>query len=106
MKFGGTSVGDASCIRRVADIVRAASAESDIVVVVSAMSGVTNRLIEAALESEAGNCGAIDRIFSELHYRHETVVDALIQSDADRKQIKARMQKYFEQGERLARAPC
>jgi len=103
MKFGGTSVGDASCIRRVADIVRAASAENDIVIVVSAMSGVTNKLIEAALESEAGNCGLVDTIFSELRYRHETTVDALIQCDADRKQIKARMQKYFEDGERLCK---
>ncbi|MGA6957136.1 MAG: hypothetical protein WBY73_18630, partial [Candidatus Acidiferrales bacterium] len=48
MKFGGTSVGDASCIERVADIVRAAASESDVVVVVSAMSGVTNKLVDAA----------------------------------------------------------
>ena len=47
MKFGGTSVGDASCIQRVVDIVRAAARESDVVVVVSAMSGVTNKLVEA-----------------------------------------------------------
>src|SRR5258707_11179017 len=54
MKFGGTSVGDAACIGKVVEIVRAASEESDLVVVVSAMAGVTNRLLEAATQAEAG----------------------------------------------------
>jgi len=48
MKFGGTSVGDASCIARVAQIVKQAATEGPIIAVVSAMSGVTNRLIDAA----------------------------------------------------------
>ncbi len=103
MKFGGTSVGDASCIRKVADIIRAASIETDIVVVVSAMSGVTNKLIEAALESEAGNCNAVDTIFGELRYRHEIAIEALIHSDAERERISERMQKHFEEGERLCK---
>ena len=47
MKFGGTSVGDASCIRRSATIVANASKQFPVAVVVSAMSGVTNRLIDA-----------------------------------------------------------
>ncbi|MGA7187952.1 MAG: hypothetical protein WBY66_05605, partial [Candidatus Acidiferrales bacterium] len=40
MKFGGTSVADASSIEKVADIIHAAARESNVVVVVSAMSGV------------------------------------------------------------------
>src|ERR1700722_19291995 len=55
MKFGGTSVGDAACIEQVMEIIRTASQESDVVVVVSAMSGVTNKLVAAASQSEAGN---------------------------------------------------
>jgi aspartokinase/homoserine dehydrogenase 1 len=101
MKFGGTSVGDASCIRKVADIIRTASAESDLVVVVSAMSGVTNKLIEAALQSEAGNREAVETIFAQLRHRHEAVVDALIQSHDERKRIGQSMQEFFEEGERL-----
>jgi len=54
MKFGGTSVGDASCIARVVQIVRAATRECSVAVVVSAMSGVTNKLVDAATFSEAG----------------------------------------------------
>ena len=50
-KFGGTSVGSIERIRQVADKVARFRAEGhDIVVVVSAMSGETNRLIALANE--------------------------------------------------------
>jgi aspartate kinase len=53
MKFGGTSVGDVERIRRVARLVAAERmAGHDIAVVVSAMSGDTNRLV--ALAEDAG----------------------------------------------------
>src|SRR5579871_4074000 len=52
MKFGGTSVGDATCIARSAQIVASAAKGMRVVVVVSAMSGVTNRLIDAAKRAE------------------------------------------------------
>ena len=48
MKFGGTSVGDADRIRGVASIVRDAAQAERVVVVVSAVSGVTDTLIMAA----------------------------------------------------------
>src|SRR5262245_29352305 len=54
MKFGGTSVGDADCIHRAAEIVLSAARESSVVVVVSAMGGVTNRLISAANKAVEG----------------------------------------------------
>ena len=54
MKFGGTSVQDATAIRRVASIVGSRLAEQPLVVV-SAMGGVTDKLVqvaEAAARSE------------------------------------------------------
>ncbi len=48
IKFGGTSLGDARRIARAADAVRAARAEGAVAVVVSAMAGVTNRLVAIA----------------------------------------------------------
>jgi aspartate kinase len=54
MKFGGTSVGDVERIRRVARLVAAERAAGhSVAVVVSAMSGDTNRLV--ALADEAGS---------------------------------------------------
>jgi aspartate kinase len=48
-KFGGTSVGDISRIQHVAErVARTWQAGSDVVVVVSAMSGETNRLVGLA----------------------------------------------------------
>jgi len=101
MKFGGTSVGDASCVQRVVEIIQAASKESDIVVVVSAMSGVTNKLIEAAVQSEDSNREAVARIFTELRQQHGAAVTALIESDTERNRIGQQMQELFREGERL-----
>jgi aspartate kinase len=101
MKFGGTSVGNASCIQKVVEIIRTGLTESDIVVVVSAMSGVTNKLIEAAVQSEAGNREAVACIFAELRKRHDVAIHALIRSDAKRNLIGQQMQMLFQEGERL-----
>jgi aspartate kinase len=55
MKFGGTSVGDVERIRRVARLVAAERARGHgVAVVVSAMSGDTNRLVALADEAGAG----------------------------------------------------
>ena len=103
MKFGGTSVGDASCIARVAQIVKEASAEGPIVAVVSAMGGVTNRLIEAANLSAAAEGLQVEAIFASLRQQHETALAALIKDDAKRKQVAACLGKIFDEGERLCR---
>ena len=53
MKFGGTSMGSAERIRHVATLVKGArDAGIDVVVVVSAMSGETNRLVALAREMQ------------------------------------------------------
>jgi aspartokinase/homoserine dehydrogenase 1 len=101
MKFGGTSVGDASCINRVVEIVQAAARESHVVVVVSAMSGVTNKLVEAATQSEAGNREAVAAIFMELRKRHDAEADALIHSAKERRQIGQKMQQILQEGDSL-----
>ena len=60
MKFGGTSVGDAACIARTAKIIADGAKATHCVAVVSAMSSVTNRLIEAANLAQSGDAaGAI-----------------------------------------------
>jgi aspartokinase/homoserine dehydrogenase 1 len=101
MKFGGTSVGDATCIERVTEIIWAASQESDVVVVVSAMSGVTNKLVAAASQSEAGSYEPVAAILSELRQRHETAASPLIRSSAERSRVGREMEELFQTGERL-----
>ena len=101
MKFGGTSVGDASSIKKVVDIIRDASRESDLVMVVSAMSGVTNQLIDAAAQSALGDRLSVAAIFHELRTRHAAVVDALIHSSAKRSRIGRELDRLFQEGEQL-----
>src|SRR5215831_1196035 len=101
MKFGGTSVGDAACIQRVARIVTDASKEGPVVAVVSAMGGVTNRLIQAAQSCLAGNHEESEAIFAALRKQHETAVNELIPDSARRGPINARLVKLFAEGERM-----
>lgn len=77
MKFGGTSVGSVESLRSLARIVRAASAKHQrILVVTSAMSGVTNSLITMAREAEQGQDPAA--ALSALQQRHLDVIKQLI----------------------------
>jgi len=101
MKFGGTSVGDASRIRNVAGIIRDAAYSSDIVVVVSAMAGVTNKLMEAANEAAAGNRTRLNEIFDELQLRHRQAACELIPSAFDRNLILQKMREIFDETEAL-----
>ncbi len=67
MKFGGTSVAGAERLRNVARLVGAALAEQRVLVVVSAMAGVTDLLVEGTATAEAGGGrGAAER-FAALH---------------------------------------
>jgi aspartokinase/homoserine dehydrogenase 1 len=104
MKFGGTSLGDASSIERVVGIIRNAARESSVAVVVSAMSGVTNRLIDAANQSKAGSDAAVTEIFGQLRKRHGEVVMVLIHSEDERRRLKRKLDDLFAEGERLCQA--
>src|SRR5260370_1867719 len=77
MKFGGTSVGDAECIARTAQIVAKAPKENPCIAVVSAMSGVTNRLIEAARKAQAGDTREAAAIVDSLRQQHEAALTSL-----------------------------
>jgi bifunctional aspartokinase / homoserine dehydrogenase 1 len=101
MKFGGTSVGDASCIARVVEIIRAAARESQVVVVVSAMSGVTNQLVEAATLSEAGKHASVGSIFEGIRRQHERAIEALIPSAEERTRITSKMKMLLEEADRF-----
>ena len=55
MKFGGTSVGSPERMKSVAELVAGYAKESEVVVVVSAMGGVTDILIRAANQAAKGD---------------------------------------------------
>src|SRR5580698_622424 len=101
MKFGGTSVGDASCIARVAEIVAQASRVGPLIVVVSAMSGVTNRLIEAATCSETGDRERAAELLEALREQHLEALQVLIQNPETRNLIALGIEELLREAHRL-----
>ncbi|HUR35383.1 MAG TPA: lysine-sensitive aspartokinase 3 [Vicinamibacterales bacterium] len=113
MKFGGTSVADAEAMNRVINIVRAQWADNAAarppVVVVSAMSKVTDRLIETArLAGERQGDRAVQMV-DDLLARHLGVASTLVadaaldqltaQLTADFAALAAEVRAWAEQGE-------
>ncbi len=79
MKFGGTSVQDSSAIERVAEIV-ASRLQRRPIVVVSAMSKVTDSLIAAARAAGRGDTGEALELSRQLRERHYATAGELLRS--------------------------
>ncbi len=77
MKFGGTSVGDAKAIDRVASIVQGRLTQRP-VVVVSAMSKVTDTLLTMARAAGAGERKAALKLCRSLQERHYNTASELL----------------------------
>ncbi|MDH3993307.1 MAG: aspartate kinase [Gammaproteobacteria bacterium] len=87
-KFGGTSVGDIERIEQVAEKVASFRADGHgLVVVVSAMSGETNRLIELAHEVQAR---PVPREMDVLISTGEQVTTALLSMALNKRGVKAK----------------
>jgi aspartate kinase len=84
MKFGGTSVGSAERIAQAADlVVKGAKEGHKVVVVTSAMSGVTNKLIAAAQNAVGGHYHKT--VSDDLHEPHRQAIHLLAPNDAARR---------------------
>jgi aspartokinase/homoserine dehydrogenase 1 len=90
-KFGGTSLADATCFRRVAEIL-AARPERNPVIVVSAMRGVTNELVTAVSLAGAGSRDGYAGVLAELIARHRATIDELV-SPASRALLTAEIER-------------
>lgn len=75
LKFGGTSVGSADAIQKVSEIVKEAG---PCIVVCSAMSGVTNKLLEMAHLAQKGE--AFQHLLLQLEEQHIQTIHALLPS--------------------------
>jgi aspartate kinase len=103
MKFGGTSVGDASRIRNVAVIAAEASKERAVVMVVSAMSGVTNTLIAAAGRSAKGDEAAAEALTKALQEKHHEAIGELISDIENRRQLFSEIDALIERAANYCR---
>lgn len=82
IKFGGTSVGDADRVANAIDIV-AERRQQKPIVVVSALSGVTNNLVDASEAACAQDPKRVAQIIAAVKQRHEDVALRLVQQKSD-----------------------
>ena len=83
MKFGGTSVGSAEAMTQVIEIVRQGQQDwTRLVVVASALNGVTNLLLDSANRSALGDREAYRPAVEELTARHFTIIEHLVTDPA------------------------
>ena len=79
MKFGGTSVGTPAAMGQAAQIVAQARSQwPRLVVITSALSGVTNLLLESATQATLGKREHFFQAAQQLRSSHSAIADALI----------------------------
>ena len=77
LKFGGTSVANAENIKRVAAIVFKYQQKASTIVVFSASSGITDKLIHATQLASIGN-GDYTKMLNEIEVHHNNLIEQLI----------------------------
>ena len=84
MKFGGTSVGSVKSILNVKQIVE--SATEPVIVVVSALGGITDKLINTSTMAAAGNAN-YESEYREIVRRHEEMIREVIPAGEARRSL-------------------
>ena len=96
MKFGGTSVGDAERFRGVATILRQAAQRDRVVVVVSAMAGVTDLIVRTLQAATASSQPAVEDLLGQIKQRHHAVLAELFPGDS-REAVRGRVEDVLQQ---------
>lgn len=84
MKFGGTSVGSATSILNLKKIVEAE--QQPVIVVVSALGGITDKLIKTSQMAAAGDNAYVDE-FQAIVTRHYELINAVIPEDRAKREL-------------------
>ena len=105
MKFGGTSVKDPEAIGRLARIVAREHAISGVpVVVVSAMSGITDQLLDAVAAVERGDAELAMKKVTVMRDRHLAAAEALLTSADDRDEVIDALERQWREAAALLHA--
>ena len=105
MKFGGTSVGSPESIATVADIVRAErERDNRVVVVVSAMGGVTDMLLRSVRGAVEGDKWEYQSLNNKIRERHEEVLNLLLEPGKRRERVLQQVSALLKEHEELCQA--
>ena len=94
MKFGGSSVGTPDSIKKVKRIVE--QAEGDVIVVVSALGGVTDKLLSISKTAAQGDA-SYRAALSEITLAHTLMVEQVIPAGPTREQLQIKVQALLNE---------
>jgi len=101
-KFGGASLADAAAVRNAVSLVRAH--RGPLVVVVSALGGVTDLLLDGARRSAAGDPAAASTAAAVFLKRHRDLAHALVPSGAAQRRLVAQADAQAREYREIAHA--
>ncbi len=96
LKFGGTSVGSVKSILSLKRIVEKEARKQPIVVVVSALGGITDMLISTSHLAQEGKAEWKEQ-FEQMVDRHHKMIDTIITDTNDREMLFNKVDSLFEQ---------
>ena len=96
MKFGGTSVGSVKSILSLKEIVEAEARTQPVVVVVSALDGITDKLLAISQQALKGDKSYRNE-FDGIVERHHQMIDTIITDPQKREELLKRIDSLFKQ---------
>ena len=96
LKFGGTSVGSVKSILSLKRIVEKEAKRQPIVVVVSALGGITDQLISTSHLAQEGKEEWKEQ-YEQMVDRHHKMIDTIITDTSDREELFNKVDALFEQ---------
>ena len=96
MKFGGTSVGSVKSILSLKKIVEAEARTQPVIVVVSALDGITDKLIATSQMAKQGDEHYREE-FDAMVKRHHQMIDTIITDDKKRVELFNNVDQLFDQ---------
>ncbi|MBK0403898.1 aspartate kinase [Adhaeribacter sp. BT258] len=94
LKFGGTSVGSAARIKNVAQLVQREN--RPVLVVLSAMSGTTNRLVDITGLLKHKRTDEAKKQIQELHRQYQLVAEELFETENWKQQALQLLEEHFQ----------
>lgn len=94
LKFGGSSIGSADSILNVKRIVE--SQTEPVIVVVSALGGITDKLIRASQLAVTGDVAYLTE-YAEMAARHHTMIETVIPAGVKRDALAHEVDRLFEE---------
>ena len=101
IKFGGTSISSGKNIKTVAKYLKSISKQNKIVTVCSAISGVTDELLEISVNIKKGNKENANRLVTKIINRHKQLAKDSISKSQTQKKLLEKLNADFSEFEEL-----